>query len=95
MITNWDSGYRDQIGIIIENIEPAIKDITYESELIDGKPKLTITSILHGSDYFIGKGEKFAQLVLCEIPKATFFKVESVGKIEGNRGGGFGSTGVK
>lgn len=90
-----DSGYRDQIGIIIENIEPAIKDITYESELIDGKPKLTITSILHGSDYFIGKGEKFAQLVLCEIPKATFFEVESVGKIEGNRGGGFGSTGVK
>lgn len=90
-----DSGYRDEIGIIIENIEPAIKDITYESDLIDGKPVYTITSILHGSTMYINKGEKFAQLVLCEIPKAVFYEIESVEKIEGNRGGGFGSTGVK
>lgn len=90
-----DSGYRDEIGIIIENIEPAIKDITYESDLIDGKPVYTITSIVHGNSMYIGKGEKFAQLVLCEIPKAVFYEIESVEKIEGNRGGGFGSTGIK
>lgn len=90
-----DAGYRDEIGVIIDNIEPPIKDITYESELVDGKPKLTITSILHGSDFHIGKGEKFAQLVLCEVPKASFYEVSDIEKIEGNRGGGFGSTGLK
>ena len=91
-----DSGYRDEIGIIIDNIEPPIKDITYTSELVDGKPVYTITSILHGSDMFITKGEKFAQLVLSEKPKAAFYEVDSVSKIENDgRNGGFGSTGLK
>ena len=90
-----DSGYRDEIGVIIDNIEPPIKDITYDAELVDGKPKITITSILHGSDFHIGKGEKFAQLVLCEVPKASFYEVSDIEKIEGNRGGGFGSSGLK
>lgn len=84
-----DAGYRDEIGIIIENVEPPIKDITYEFDQY-GKP--LITSILHGSDYFISKGEKFAQLVLSEVPKVAFFRVDSVGEIGENRGGGFGST---
>lgn len=91
-----DSGYRDEIGIIIDNIEPPIKDITYTSELVDDKPVYTITSILHGSDMFITKGEKFAQLVLSEKPKAVFYEVDSVSKIENDgRNGGFGSTGLK
>lgn len=91
-----DSGYRDEIGIIIDNIEPPIKDITYTSDLVDGKPVYTITSILHGNDMFITKGEKFAQLVLSEKPKAAFYQVDSVSKIENDgRNGGFGSTGLK
>lgn len=90
-----DSGYRDEIGVIIDNIEPPIKDITYDTDLVDGKPKITITSILHGSDFHIGKGEKFAQLVLCEVPKAVFYTVDKVEEIGENRGGGFGSTGLK
>lgn len=84
-----DAGYRDEIGIIVENVEPPIKDITYDFDRY-GVP--LITSILHGSDYFISKGEKFAQLVLSEVPKAAFFRVDSVGEIGENRGGGFGST---
>lgn len=87
-----DSGYRDEIGVIIDNIEPPIKDITYE---FDVNGNINITSILHGEPYTIGKGEKFAQLVLNEIPKVSFFEVESVLKIEGDRGGGFGSSGLK
>jgi dUTP pyrophosphatase len=51
-----DSGYRDEIGIILENIEPAIVDITYD--FVDGKP--VINSILHGTTIHIGKGEKIA-----------------------------------
>lgn len=84
-----DAGYRDEIGVIVENVEPPIKDITYDFDQY-GMP--LITSILHGSDYFISKGEKFAQLVLSEVPKAAFFRVDSVREIGENRGGGFGST---
>lgn len=84
-----DAGYRDEIGVIVENVEPPIKDITYDFDQY-GMP--LITSIIHGSDYFISKGEKFAQLVLSEVPKAAFFRVDSVGEISENRGGGFGST---
>lgn len=87
-----DSGYRDEIGVIIDNIEPPIKDIQYEFD-DNGHP--VILSILHGSPMFIGKGEKFAQLVLSEVPKATFTVVDSVSDIGENRGGGFGSTGLK
>lgn len=42
----------------------------------------------------IGKGEKFAQLVLMEVPKAVLFQVENLDDTErGN--GGFGSTNLK
>lgn len=87
-----DSGYRDEIGVIIDNIEPPIKDIEYT---FDDKGQPFIHSILHGSDFTIGKGEKFAQLVLNEVPKVSFYQVESVAGIGENRGGGFGSSGVK
>ena len=83
-----DQGYRDEIKVIVENIEAPIKDITIDDE---GK----VTSVLYGSDYFIGEGEKFAQLVLMEVPKAAFHRVDSVQNIGENREGGFGSTGLK
>lgn len=84
-----DAGYRDEIGVIIDNIEPFIK-----SADIDENGRLY--NVEFGSSYTIGAGEKFAQLVLCEVPKAAFFQVESVATIENDgRTGGFGSTGVK
>lgn len=83
-----DQGYRDEVKIIIENVEPPIKDITIDD---DGK----VTSILYGSDYTIGKGEKFCQIVLNEVPKAAFYTVTNVMEVdEENRQGGFGSTGL-
>ncbi len=83
-----DQGYRDEIKIIIENVEPPIKDISVDK---DGK----VTSILYGKDFFIGKGEKFCQLVLSEVPKASFYRVDSVLEIDKeNRLGGFGSSGL-
>ena len=87
-----DAGYRDEIGIIVENIEPVISDISYE---YDDEGNLKITSIEHGKSYTIGKGEKFAQLVLTEIPKVSWYKVDSVLELGEDRGGGFGSTGLK
>ena len=84
-----DAGYRDEISIIIDNIEPFIKEAKMDE---NGR----LYEVLFGSSYTIGAGEKFAQLVLCEVPKAAFYQVESVGAIENDgRAGGFGSTGVK
>ena len=84
-----DAGYRDEIGVIIDNIEPFIKSAELDK---DGR----LYNVEFGSSYTIGKGEKFAQLVLCEVPKAIFYQVEHVSDITNDgRNGGFGSTGVK
>lgn len=84
-----DAGYRDEIGVIIDNIEPFIK-----SAQMDENGRLY--NVEFGSSHTIGAGEKFAQLVLCEVPKAAFYEVESVRAIENDgRAGGFGSSGLK
>ena len=87
-----DCGYRDEVGIIIENVDAPIKDIGYD---FDEKGDIIIKSILHGSPYYIEKGTKFAQLVLNEVPTASFVQVEDIHEIEGDRNGGFGSSGLK
>ena len=86
-----DSGYRDEIGVIIENIEPPFKDIDYE---FDDNGEIHIKSILHGESYTIAEGQRFAQMRLVQVPQANFTQVESVGEIGEDRGGGFGSTGI-
>ena len=86
-----DSGYRDEIGVIVENIEPPFKDIDYE---FDENGKIQINSILHGQSYTIAAGQKFAQMRLVQVPTVNFVKVNSVGEIGENRNGGFGSTGM-
>ena len=85
-----DSQYKGVIGVIVENIEPPIKDITYE---FDDSGRPVLTSVLHGQSYTIGKGERFAQMRLVEVPTVNFTKVESVDGIGDDRGGGFGSSG--
>ena len=88
-----DANYRDEIGVIVENIEPKIVDIDYSMDLINRAPQITINSILHGKSYVIEKGKRFAQLVLSQKPTASFLVVQSVNEIGENRGGGFGHTG--
>lgn len=91
-----DSNYRGEVGIIIDNIEPPIKDITYEPVLNeDGTIKeLNVTSILHGAPCYIQKGDRIAQLVLAEVPLAHFYQVENIGVFDSERGeDGFGSSG--
>lgn len=84
-----DSGYRDEVGIIVDNIEPFIKSAELGE---DG----ALRNVEFGSSYTIGKGEKFAQLVLSEVPKTVFYEVESIATIKNDgRSGGFGSTGIK
>jgi len=84
-----DAGYRDEIGIIIDNIDAPIKKI-YMND--NG----TIAGIDHGSAFTIGKGEKFAQLVLCQVNHCAFTQINSVSDVDNDgRKGGFGSTGLK
>lgn len=85
-----DSGYRDEIGVIIENIEPAFKDIEYD---FDNNGEIHIKSILHGESYTITKGQRFAQMRLVETPTAALFPIENIEEIGEDRGGGFGSSG--
>ena len=84
-----DAGYRDEIGVILDNIEPFIKKAKIN---IDG----TLSDVEYGQSYTIGKGEKFAQLVLSEVPKVSWIEVDSVKDIANDgRAGGYGSTGLK
>lgn len=87
-----DSGYRDEIGVIVENIEPKFKDINYE---FDEEGEIHINSILHGAPYTIEKGQRFAQMRLVEVPTAALLQVDKVEEIGDNRGGGFGSSGTE
>ena len=87
-----DSQYKGVIGVILENVEPRIKDIIYE---FDDNNRPVIKAIEHGQSYTISKGDRFAQMRLVEVPQASFFQVESVDGIGDDRGGGFGSSGDK
>lgn len=82
-----DSGYRDELGIIITNTSPVCCN---EEEMlsIDSKENT-------GGTYKIRKGDRIAQIVLQAVPKMRLKVVESVGNIGTNRGGGFGSTGMR
>ena len=84
-----DSGYRDEIGVIVTNTDPKIKDIQFHN---DGS--VDARSILYGQSYTITKGMRFAQLVLKEVPTCVFYPVDTVAEIGFDRSGGFGSSGV-
>lgn len=80
-----DSDYRGEIGVILENTEPNIKDFKYDN---NGN----VVGILYGQSYTISKGDRIAQLRLVEVPRMKFVKIDSVN--ETDRGeGGYGSTG--
>lgn len=79
-----DSGFRGEIGIIVDNIDYEIKNVElYNGELV----------IERGSPINIPKGHKIAQLVLSEVPQALFLEVEQINEVETDRSvNGFGST---
>lgn len=84
-----DSDYHEEIGVIIENIDPPIKQVG--SELLNGE---LINGNLYGSSFTIGKGERFAQMRLVEVPLINWLQVNSLGTFENDHGAGFGSTGT-
>ncbi len=85
----FDSGYRDELGIIINNISDRnLSEPKEQPFTLDEKGNKNGT-------YIIRKGDRVAQIVLQEVPKMVLTKVVSVKDIGSNRGGGFGSTGIK
>ena len=94
-----DAGYRDEIGIIMQNTsERFYTDGAGEIHVMPDceKNHYTIDSKDNRKGWYdIKKGDRIAQIVLAQVPKMKLKVVDSVSSIEGNRGGGFGSTGTK
>jgi len=81
-----DSGYRDEIGIIMQNIS---------NKNCSGDEIYTLESSGNRmGTYKIKRGDRIAQIVLQRVPRMKFTLVDSVKDIGTDRGGGFGSTGV-
>lgn len=80
-----DSGYRDELGIIMSNTSQG------ENNTVLG---LDSTGNKNGT-YKIKQGDRVAQIILKVVPKMMITVVNSVNDIGSNRGGGFGSTGIK
>lgn len=83
-----DSGYRGELGIIMTNTSSICCYNEDEVTSIDSKGNKI-------GAYKVVKGDRIAQMVLQVVPKIKFCQVDSVEGIGTNRGGGFGSTGVK
>ena len=80
-----DSGYRDELCIIVQNTS---KRATEEIHTIKDKSN-------KDGRYKILKGDKICQIVLARVPRIDFEIVSSVKEIGCDRNGGFGSTGHK
>ena len=80
-----DCGYRGEFGVVMTNYSPE----NYKDEhcTIEDKHKF--------GTYHIKKGDRIAQIVMTKYCEMTFDKVEDINAIAGDRGGGFGSSGVK
>lgn len=85
-----DEDYHEEIGVIIENISPFIDDV--DQYLPSDHFELVKK---YGAAFTIGKGERFAQMRLVEVPRVKWKEVTSLGTFENDHGAGFGSTGEK
>lgn len=86
-----DSGYRDEIGIIISNSSKS-----YHGGNNHGGNELIALDSKGNKEgtYKIKKGDRIAQIVLQKVPRMKFTIVDSVKHLGNDRGGGFGSTGI-
>ena len=79
-----DSGYKDEIGVIIRNTSREGKEIFSVSE----------KGYKEGI-YKISKGDRIAQMILNKIETIEFELASDIEKDKNNRGGGLGHSGVK
>ena len=80
-----DEGYRGEYGVIMTNYSPLnTKDQVYT---IDDKGEF--------GTFHIRKGDRIAQIVMLKYCTMNLQQIENIDEIGGDRGGGFGSSGVK
>jgi len=79
-----DSGYRDEVNVIAYNSSKGGEEVYSISE--KGNKQ---------GIYRIKKGERIAQIILNEVPVIKWKQVGDVSLEGDNRGGGFGSSGIK
>ena len=84
-----DSDYHEEIGVIVENIAAPLLDYK-----VDWDGNGILQGPLYGPVYTIGKGERFAQMRLVEVPVINWLPVESLGSFDNDHGAGFGGTGA-
>lgn len=95
-----DSLYRDTVGVIITNTS---RDYYWDKnengeDVIKKIPETqTFTLEDEGKDGYcvIKAGDRIAQIVLNEIKKIDWKETDDITSFEGNRGGGYGHSGVK
>lgn len=91
-----DPGYYDEVGVTLYNttphpphsqgpVEPPVVDLA--DLLRMGNPRLYV-------GVRIRKGDRIAQMQLAPAPRIQLVETEGIANFEGNRGGGFGSSGV-
>lgn len=82
-----DSGYRDEVNVIIYNA-------SQRDDSENGEPfTLNTKGCMHGK-YKICCGDRIAQMVIAKVEECTFNECADVSAIGENRGGGFGSSGI-
>lgn len=80
-----DEGYRGEYGVVMTNYSPLhTKDQVWT---IDDKNCF--------GTFHIRKGDRIAQLVMSRYVTMDLVQIEDIESVEGNRGGGFGSSGTK
>lgn len=93
-----DAGYRDEVGVIMQNTS---RDYVLGENgfiPINNVPDNYFPTDSKGNKqgwYVISKGDRIAQLVFAKVEHADFEIVPDVKSIGEDRGGGFGSTGIK
>lgn len=91
-----DEDYHEEIGVIVENTDIQVKDVDIDSVTNRFGTGTELGLIKeYGSPITIGKGERFAQMRLVEVPRVKWREVNSLGTQIEDHGKGFGSTGVK
>lgn len=104
-----DCHYRDIVGVAIENTSTNFLEIAEELGLtnyvlmsqnsckktypVDKKAEGFVKNA--NGTYYIPKGTRIAQLVIADVAQVSISQVDNVLDYEGNRGGGWGHTGVK
>lgn len=83
-----DSDYHEEIGVIVENTDVKVKDV---DQYMPSDHFEIVKE--YGSPITIGKGERFAQMRLVQVPRIQWNVVKSLGTFESDHGEGFGGSG--